>query len=138
MREETKTGIGNKAEGGKAKRDRVSRIGQFSVKKGTNNFGRKVTIGFGVDIVAVHDPFGYFLVVGHQNLGAVLEGRGIRFQTRKRDWDPLPHHDQEKVGMGLVHGMHCLSGPPGALGNPPAQPNPDRRRYRTGCPSFGR
>ena len=49
MREETEIGIGNKAQGGNAKRDRVSRIGQFSVKKGTNDFGRKVTIGFGID-----------------------------------------------------------------------------------------
>ena len=49
MREETKTGIGNKNKGGNAKRDLVSRTGQFSVKKGTNDFGRKVTIGFGID-----------------------------------------------------------------------------------------
>ena len=49
MREEKKTGVGNKAEGGNTKRDQVSRIGQFSVKKGTNDFGRKVTIGFGID-----------------------------------------------------------------------------------------
>ncbi|AFS53985.1 hypothetical protein LFML04_1785 [Leptospirillum ferriphilum ML-04] len=58
MREETKTGIGNKAEGGKAKRDRVSRIGQFSVKKGTNDFGRKVTIGFGIDTVVLANKTG--------------------------------------------------------------------------------
>ena len=55
MREEKKTGVGNKAEGGNTKRDQVSRIGQFSVKKGTNDFGRKVTIGFGIDKAEGHD-----------------------------------------------------------------------------------
>ena len=45
MKEEKEIGIGNKIQGGNPKRDRVSRIGKFSVTKGTNDFARKVTIG---------------------------------------------------------------------------------------------
>ena len=35
------------------KENEFQEIGQFSVKKGTNDFGRKVTIGFGIDAVSI-------------------------------------------------------------------------------------